>query len=202
MLVPADDPGKALHGLRRGARCRVVVSSVFARYALVPFSADVVGHEANVLLAKHVFRRIHGERVDAWCAAVAHAPAGAALMACALDTELLARLDAAARERGVTLLSVEPALAAAFNAARRRLPDSCWVAIAEPQYLAVGLLRARQWRYLATERGAADTAAATRALAREAILAEEDGSALPRWLVRIDERCQASAERLPGPSAT
>jgi hypothetical protein len=67
---------------------------------------------------------------------------------------------------------------------------------------AVGLLRARQWRYLATERVAADAADATPALAREALLAEEDGSALPRWLVRIDERCQASAERLPAPLAT
>jgi hypothetical protein len=186
---PPAGPGEALDGLPRGARCRLIVSSALARYALVPFSADVIGREANEALAAHVFRRTHGERVDGWRIRVAPARAGHLRLACALDAALLDALAAAALERGVTLRAIEPALVAASNAARRRLPASCWLAVVEPGYLVLGRLIAGQWRHLAAERcGTEPGASIARALAREALLAEDAGAAanVPCWVVRFD----------------
>lgn len=190
MLGPSlADPGEALSGLPRGARCRLVVSSAFARYALVPFSADVIGREAGEALAAHVFRRTHGERVDAWRVRIAPAPAGHPRIACALDAALLDALAAAARERGVTLRAIEPAFVAGFNAARRRLPASCWLAVAEPGRLVLGLLIGGRWRHLAAERCGTDPRASIeRALGREAMLAEDAGATanLACWMVRFE----------------
>jgi hypothetical protein len=190
LRAPLGDPGAALSGLARGARCRVVVSSAFARYALVPFSSAVIGREANEALAAHVFRRTHGERVDAWRIRVAPAPAGHLRLACALDTSLLDVLAAAARERGVMLSAIEPAFVAGYNAACRRLPSSCWLAVVEPGRLALGLLRDGQWRRLASQRLNADVDSELPfALARESMLVEaaDTVASLPCWTVRYDK---------------
>jgi hypothetical protein len=197
LRAPLADPGEALSGLARGARCRVVVSSAFARYALVPFSPAVIGREANEALAAHVFRRTHGERVDAWRIRVAPARAGHPSIACALDASLLDALAAAAQERGVTLSAIEPAFVAGFNAARRDLPSSCWLAVIEPGRLALGLLRDGQWRRLASQRLGADVDSELPfALARESLLVEaaepaasvtDPAASLPCWTVRYDK---------------
>jgi hypothetical protein len=184
------NPAGALDGLARGARCRIVVSSAFARYALVPFSAAVVGREANEALAAHVFRRTHGERVDAWRMRVAPAQAGTARIACAVDASLLDELAAAARERGVTLAAIEPAFVAGFNAALRRLPASCWLAVVEPDRLTLGLLLGGEWRRLAAQRLGEDLDRELQsALIREALLVETAAPVadLPCWTVRLGE---------------
>lgn len=187
---PLADPGDAMSGLARGTRCRVIVSSAFARYALVPFSAAVAGREANEALADQVFRRTHGERVDGWRVRVAAAPAGHPRVACALDASLLDALAAAAQKRGVTLSAIEPAFIAGFNAVCRRLPSSCWLAVVEPGRLALGLLIEGRWRRLASERcGTEVHEALACALVREALLVEgaEAVAKLPCWTVRFGE---------------
>jgi hypothetical protein len=200
MVRAATDLRGAFGALPRGARCRVVVSSELARYALVPFSDAVVGREANEALAGHVFRRTHGERVDGWRIRVAPAPIGAPRLACALDAALLDALAAAARGRGITLASVEPAFVAGFNAAHGRLPQSCWLAVLEPGRLALGLLVKGRWRHVVAERvGAEADRALARAFAREALLTEDPGAAsrLPSWIVRFGADGAAPAEIRP-----
>ena len=179
--------GKAMSTVARGTRCRIVVSNALARYALVPFSTAVVGREANEMLAAHVFRGTHGERVDGWRIRVAPAPRGQLRIACALDAELLEGIAAAAQEHGLRVTSIEPAWAAGFNAAYRRLPASCWFAVTEPGRLVLGLLIDGEWRHIAAERCGPDVTTALRqALAREAIVAEDAAATrLPRWVAHF-----------------
>ncbi len=177
----------ALHELPRGARLRVVLSSGFARYALVPFSAAVVGRAATEALAAQVFRQVHGERADAWRIRVAGAPVGRQGLACALDAALLEALAEAARARGIARLALEPSLAAAFNAARRRLPRSCWFVVTEPGSRVLALLIDGAWRHVAAERCDSQTDAdLAQALAREAFLAEDAPADLPCWRAHFD----------------
>ena len=201
MLRPSlADPGDALDGLARGMRCRIIVSSDLARYALVPFSTAVVGREANEALAALVFRRTHGERADAWRIRLAPGPIGHPRVACALDAALLDRLAAAAEERGVTLTAIEPAFVAGFNAAYRRLPPSCWLAVVEPGRLVLGLLIDGRWRHLVAERFSVDVRRALApALAREGMLVEnfEAAASLPCWMVRFDPEGASPVEVRP-----
>lgn len=175
---PVEALAQAMSRLPRGSRCEVIVSSRFARYVLVPFSTAVVGRAATEALAAHVFRATHGQRVDGWRVRVA--PGRGLRVACALDAELLDSILAAATEHGIRLTGIEPAFAAGFNAAARRLPASCWFAVIEPERLVLGLLIDRQWRHLATARCGADPEGAlTRLVQREALLADAPAAGLP-----------------------
>lgn len=179
--------GEAMRGLRRGTRCRIVVSNALARFALVPFSTAVVGREADEALAAHVFRGTHGERVDGWRVRVAPARLGEQRVACALDASLLDAIPGAAKAHGVQVSAIEPAWAAGFNAAYRRLPRSCWFAVTEPGRLVLGLLVDGAWRSLAAERCADDPRPALRqALARESTMTDDAAAArLPCWVAHF-----------------
>ena len=48
---PIATLGEAMRALRRGTRCRIIVSNALARFALVPFSTAVVGRSAEEALA-------------------------------------------------------------------------------------------------------------------------------------------------------
>jgi hypothetical protein len=178
---------QAGRALRRGTRCRIIVSNALARYALVPFSTAVVGREAEEALAGHVFRGTHGERAGDWRIRVAPARRGARRIACALDATMLDAIPAAAAEHGLRLTAIEPAWAAGYNAAYRRLPASCWFAVTEPGRLVLGLLIDGEWRQLAAERCGVDARAALRqALLREGTLADDPAAArLPCWVAHF-----------------
>jgi hypothetical protein len=179
--------GEAMRALRRGTRCRIIVSNALARYALVPFSTAVVGREAEEALAAHVFRGTHGGRAEDWRIRVAPARRGARRIACAVDKTMLDAIPAAAAEHGLGVSAIEPAWAAGYNAAYRRLPASCWFAVTEPGRLVLGLLIDGEWRQLAAERCGDDARAALRqALLREGTLADDPAaSRLPCWVAHF-----------------
>ncbi len=198
----------ALHTLPRRTRCRVIVSSAFARYALVPFSTTLVDRRSNEALAEHVFRHIHGDQAGAWAFRVAPAAAGHRRVACALDSALVEAVTSAAKSRGVSLEAIEPALVAAFDSARGDLPRSCWFAQAEPDRIALGLLKDGEWVHLAAERPSGDAEASlARMIARESLLCAADAASgdLPCWVARFDDGVNARVERFQarasGPAA-
>ena len=184
---PITTLGEAMRALRRGTRCRVIVSNALARYALVPFSTAVVGREAEEALAAEVFRATHGERVESWRIRVAPARRGERRVACAVDASMLDAIPAAAHEHGLVLTAIEPAWVAGYNAAYRRIPASCWFAVTEPGRLVMGLLIDGEWRQLAAERCGDDQRVGLRqALQRERALAEDPAAAaLPCWVAHF-----------------
>jgi hypothetical protein len=196
--APLAALGEALRALPRHARCRVIVSNSFARYALAPFSAALVGHRSNQALAAEVFRRIHGEQAKAWTFRVAPAPPGKNRPACALDSGLVEAVELAARNCGVALEAIEPALVAAFNSARRSLPISCWFAVVETGRLVLGLLADGEWAHFAAERctGSWETALA-RLLARESLAVAADSlkGEPPCWIARFNDAGSPDPER-------
>lgn len=190
--------GDAMRGLPAGAICRIIVSSCFARYALVPFSPALVDRKAIEGLAAQVFRHRHGEQAQAWTCRVAPASVGDSRLACALDAALVETVESVARTSGVILAALEPALTAAFNAARGRMPLSCWFATVETGRLVLGLLVGGKWTHLAAERCAGHwEAALARMLSREALMvaAESLNDGLPCWVARFGATADADPER-------
>jgi len=189
--------GEAMGSLPRGTRCRVIVSSCFARYALVPFSTMLIDRKANEVLAGHVFRHIYGEQAQGWAFRVAAAAAGQRRVGCAFDVALLDAIESAAQEAGTVLDSIEPALTAAFNSARSELPNSCWFAAVEEDRIALALLRDGHWEHLATERCVGEPEAVlTRMLSRESLLIGADAPErdLPCWMARWDAAAKIAVE--------
>jgi hypothetical protein len=198
----------ALHTLPRRTRCRVIVSSAFTRYALLPFSTTLVDRRSNEALAEHVFRHIHGDQAASWAFRVAPAAAGHRRVACALDSALVEAVRSAAKTCGVSLEAIEPALAAAFNSGRRDLARSCWFAQAEPERIVLGFIHDGEWVHLAAERPSGDPKTAlARMIARESLLCAADAASgdLSCWVARFDDGVNARVERFEarasGPAA-
>jgi hypothetical protein len=153
---PWDGAIAALRGVQWKARCRVTVelSNHFVRYALVPWDralADPAEEEAYV---RHHFGKIHGERARSWVLRWSADAPDAPRLASAIDATLLAAIRQSFPPKGkARLASIQPALMAAANRARRSLPrGGAWLVLAEPERACVALY-AQGWRAVQNARG-------------------------------------------------
>ena len=109
----------------------MVLSDHFARYTIVQ-PQDGATPEEELALARFQFSKIHGERAKGWEVRLSRAGGGARL-ACAIDASVLERLKACFPKGGkARLVSVQPALMAAYNGARDRIPrEGAWLLLVE-----------------------------------------------------------------------
>jgi len=150
--------GRALPGCApAGAEVRALLSNHFVRYALVPGVDTLPSDEERVALARHQLVTIYGEHAAGWRIALAEHGVRAAGLAAALDPELLDALSATVTAAGFTLRSVEPLLAAAFNACRQEIGNApAWLAIVEPDRLCVAHLAGGKWITVRNARSSRD----------------------------------------------
>jgi hypothetical protein len=124
----------------------LVLSSHFARYALLPADPALRTEDEWLAYARHRMESVHGHAVADWELKVAETGRDGARLACGVDRALLEAANARVAEAGATLVSVQPYLMAAFNRVRARLGGrSCWLVVAEPGRLALALMRDGAW---------------------------------------------------------
>lgn len=134
----------------RGADAHVIVSSHFVRYALVPDNALLVTQDDRLRYARHNFVRVHGPAAERWSVRVG-GDSGAAI-ASAVESELVAALRALLSRNGLRACALQPALMAAFNAARAQLPAAgVRLFVVEPG-IAVGATWRQGWRRVRSHR--------------------------------------------------
>lgn len=144
-LVCAEDADASWHGavklvpealraaVAAGANVRVLLSNRFVRYAITSNPDGARSQEELDLLARHAFKRVHGEAAAAWNIRLSEASPGKPALASAIDQALLDALRAAIQSAGASLMALQPYLMAAFNRFGRQLPgrDGLFV-VAEP----------------------------------------------------------------------
>ena len=139
----------------RPARVTVIVSNHFVRYALVPWNtalADPIEEEAYV---RHHFVRVHGERAKSWALRWSEEPGDAPRLASAIDHGLLDALKKSFAGSKARLVSIQPALMAAANRARRSMPATgAWIVCAEGERACVALHAGARWRSVQNAKGA------------------------------------------------
>ena len=123
----------------------VVLSNHFARYTIVQPQEGATAEE-ELSLARFQFAKIHGERARDWEVRLSRAGGGPRL-ACAIDASLLERLKACFPKGGkARLASVQPALMAAYNASRKRIPpEGAWLLLTEPGRSCLARLAPKGW---------------------------------------------------------
>jgi len=123
----------------------VVLSNHFARYTIVQPQEGATAEE-ELSLARFQFAKIHGERARGWEVRLSRAGGGPRL-ACAIDASLLERLKACFPKGGkARLASVQPALMAAYNASRKRIPrEGAWLLLTEPGRSCLARLASKGW---------------------------------------------------------
>jgi hypothetical protein len=133
----------------------VVLSNHFVRYAVIPWSDGLSGPAEEEAYLRHHFGKIHGERAKAWALRASEAPSGAARLASAIDTALLAELRAVFPKGGrAKLVSVQPALMDAVNRWRGAIPAAgAWLVLAEPERACLALHGDTGWRSVQNAKG-------------------------------------------------
>jgi len=142
---PAGDEGDpawgpALSALRSAlpdprwarAAASVLLSNHFVRYLTIPWDEQLVTAEEQAAMVRHAFAQAHGAAVERWAFRWDVAAPPAPCLACAVDSALLAGLRDACVGPGRRLVSIQPRMMAAFNAARGALPQrDCWFLVEE-----------------------------------------------------------------------
>jgi hypothetical protein len=138
---------EALTELRVGSGAlHVVVSDHFARYVLVPWSADLVADSERVAFARIAFGEVFGSAADTWNVTIDEQPAGAPSFACAADRALTQSLQDLAKALRLRLASLVPALSDRINRHRRSLSARTFcVASTEPGRLTLAFRHERTW---------------------------------------------------------
>jgi len=142
-----------------GQRLRVVLSNHLVQYRVLPWRNDLESAEEYRVMAQLQFAEAFGPLADQWTITVADEPPGAARVAAAIPSDLLAGLESAAAAAGCRIRSVQPYLAVAYNACRQRLTDGeggRWLVVHEPGRLCCGLIDGGHWRWLRHRRVAGD----------------------------------------------
>jgi len=135
------------------ARLAVVLSNAFVRYQLVPWS-DAVENDAECgLYVRESFADVHGEPALGWTYRIASTGPEAPWLAAAVDSPLAQQLEEVADATGSTLVSLQPQLMPAFNAARKTLgPGDAWFAQVDGDRLLLALVHKGQWAAIGNHR--------------------------------------------------
>ena len=129
-----------------GARTRVVLADHWARYIIVPWSAELRSNEERLGHARQLLDSSFGEAVAGWEVRISDAPPQATRVACAMPGELIAGIRAACEAAGATLLSLQPQLIDAYAVWRHRLPQAnSWFVSIEQGSLTAARLGRNGW---------------------------------------------------------
>lgn len=136
-----EDFARRIAALRKRVDVTVVLSNHFVRYAVLPEHDSATTPEEELALARFHFTKIHGDRVKDWEVRVFDG------LACAIDAALLEGIKNAFPRTGKSkLISVQPRLMAAYNAARQRIPrEGAWLVLAEPGRTCLARVATRGW---------------------------------------------------------
>lgn len=176
---PAVDTLAGLLPQRSGrvADAHLVLSNHFVHYCVVPNSDLLVTREDASQLARHLCTRIFGPQADSWNFRVSHGKGQSTLCSC-VDTRLIEALRALLQAHGLRPRSLQPALMAAFNAARAKLPAGHLRLVFIEPGVAVSAQLNGGWRWIGSQRIAeAEEGEIDRLLDRQRSLVECDSAA-------------------------
>jgi len=139
-------------------RVRVVLSSHFTPYQLLPWRDDLDDAQEEQALAQLAFTQTYGEVATTWQVRVSDSLPGHPKVAAAVDSALLAALAQGAKVTPTRLVSIQPYFVAAVNHWRKHLARSgtSWVVLHEDGRLCLGLVEAGRWQWLRSVRAGSD----------------------------------------------
>jgi hypothetical protein len=124
----------------------VVLADQFVRYALLPWNESVKTREQWLAIARHRFSALHGAIAANWDVKVTETSPMGPRLACAVDRDLVAEIAVKFVAAGVSLVSVQPFLVAAFNRMRQQIGNgSCWIVVEEPGRLTLARIERGVW---------------------------------------------------------
>ena len=137
----------------KDADATVIVSNHFVRYALVPWSEELVGDDEKLAWVRHHFVEVYGEAVATaeyrWSEDRPDAPC----LASAVDGEFVDQVRRAFEGTSLRLRSIQPYLMTVFNRwGRRAMGNAVWILAPEPGRVCLASIVRGRWRGIASRK--------------------------------------------------
>jgi hypothetical protein len=130
----------------QGAALRVVLADCWARYAIVPWTADLSSPEERLGHARQLLASTYGDAVSGWDVQLSDAPPRSSRIACTMPGELLANVRAVCSKHGARLAALQPQLVVAYQNWRHLLPASgAWFVTVGAGTLAAARIARHSW---------------------------------------------------------
>jgi len=193
----------------RNANTRVIIANHWARFTIVPWSADLADDAERLAHGRLLLQEVFGDAVNGWTVALGETVTGRPQLACAIPAELPAELGDILQTAGLRTISLQPHLVVSFNRWRHRMPPAGgWLVVIDDGTLAAVRLNRDRWEEVHCVRIGTDWSAELRRLQTFGRLAggHPDSSRVlveaPFWLRRIAVDTSESLEWLePGDAA-
>jgi hypothetical protein len=130
----------------RGALLRVVLADCWARYAIVPWVAELSTANEQIGHARQLLASTYGDAVSDWDVRLSDGRPDLPRVACTMPATLLEGVRSTCVRQGVKLASVQPQLVAAYESWRARLPASgAWFVCIDEGSLAAARITSKGW---------------------------------------------------------
>ena len=141
-------------------RVRVVLSSHFTQYQLLPWRDDLNDFDEELAVARLAFTQTYGEAAAHWDVRLSDEAPGLARVAAAVDADLLTALQQAAKASKARLDSIEPSLTATVNHWHSLFDraHTAWLVVHEEGRICVALIEQGRWRWVRNLRTGVDWA--------------------------------------------
>jgi hypothetical protein len=137
----------------RGAALHVVLSDQFCRFALIPWSADLVRESERIAFARLSFSQTYGQASEGWDIALDESLTAQPAIAAALDRAFLHALREVCAARRVRLVSMVPAFVRDVERHRSALRgEDFWLARVETGRLTLALRQRGAWSAIRSRR--------------------------------------------------
>lgn len=138
----------------------LVLSNQFVRYQVIPAMPAFSSADKVMAIATHCFRESYGDSVDNWMIRTSPLPHGDSLLISAIDTELIAAIEALCQKYECKLSSLQPYLMSSFNSMRRQIGNGVSALVqVEAGRLTLALMRDGHWQNITATKTAEDWSA-------------------------------------------
>lgn len=130
----------------RQANARVVLADLWVRYAIAPWSQELVDDDERLAHGRLILQQVYGDEMHDWTVRLAETVSRRAQLVCAIPSQLKSDLERLLEPAGLRLLSLQPNLVVAFNRWRSRLSSAGgWFVTIDDGSLAAVRLEGDNW---------------------------------------------------------
>jgi len=127
------------------ARVEVILADSLVRYAIMPWSADVLAADEHRTMARIHFEAMFGPMLGEWEFQAAPAGYGQARIACAVDSRLSSALHALFAAHKMRMVSLRPYLICVMNRWHAQLSGDALLVVVAPEHCMMAGFKAGAW---------------------------------------------------------
>ena len=136
--------------VKQGIRASVVVSSHFARYAVIPWSIELAVERERQAFMRYRFNALFGDTAKTWDLQMSEPDFGKPAIASGIDTKLLTALQETLTAANIKVSTISPYLMLAINQStqqikQQNIDSDFWFVVIESERLCFALIENGIW---------------------------------------------------------